>query len=165
MLGGLFFPFEGDLQVVPLNEPVLPEPPRSGEDGGLPCPKCEGPDRFVIWRDGHLRLKAFGPSGLPFVAVLEPREHPANDPDWMRYYDQAQHQGDTGHALWDLAVRQGEAEHEAASTLASAVAGHTETYVRSRAMSGIKLASLIGRHHRTRRRTLTYEAPLPLGPF
>ncbi|TCN40773.1 hypothetical protein EV644_10555 [Kribbella orskensis] len=75
LLGGPFFPFEGDLQVVPLNEPVLPEPPRSGEDGGRPCPKCEDPDRFVIWRDGHWHLKAFGPSGLPFVAVLEPREH------------------------------------------------------------------------------------------
>ncbi|MBB6569620.1 XRE family transcriptional regulator [Kribbella sandramycini] len=70
------------------------------------------------------------------------RADPANDPDWMRYYDQAQHLGDTGHALWDLAVRQGEAKQEAASRLASAVAGHTETYVRSRAMSGIKLASL-----------------------
>jgi hypothetical protein len=67
---------------------------------------------------------------------------PANDPDWMRYYDQAQHLGDTGHALWDLAVRHGEAEQEASSRLASAVAGHTESYVRSRAMSGIKLASL-----------------------
>ncbi|GAA1596451.1 helix-turn-helix transcriptional regulator [Kribbella hippodromi] len=67
---------------------------------------------------------------------------PANDPAWMRYYDRAQHLGDTGHALWDLAVRQGQAEQEAASRLASAVAGHTETYVRSRAMSGIKLASL-----------------------
>ncbi|GAA2790509.1 hypothetical protein GCM10010522_04850 [Kribbella solani] len=67
---------------------------------------------------------------------------PVNDPAWMRYYDQAQHLGDTGHALWDLAIRQGEAEQEAASRLASAVAGHTETYVRSRAMSGIKLASL-----------------------
>lgn len=67
---------------------------------------------------------------------------PDNDPDWMRYYDQAQHLGDTGHALWDLAVCQGEAEQEAASRLASAVVGHTETYVRSRAMSGIKLASL-----------------------
>lgn len=67
---------------------------------------------------------------------------PVNDPDWMRYYDQAQHLGDTGHALWDLAVRHCKAEQEAASRLASAVAGHTETYVRSRAMSGIKLASL-----------------------
>lgn len=67
---------------------------------------------------------------------------PANDPAWMRYYDQAQHLGDTGHALWDLAVRHGVAEQGAASRLAGAVAAHTDTYVRSRAMSGIKLASL-----------------------
>jgi hypothetical protein len=60
----------------------------------------------------------------------------------MRYYDQAQHLGDTGHARWDLAVRHGEAEQEAASRLAGAVTGHTDTYMRSRAMSGIKLASL-----------------------
>ncbi|MFD7161169.1 hypothetical protein ACFV9C_41750 [Kribbella sp. NPDC059898] len=66
----------------------------------------------------------------------------AKDPDWMHYYDRAQHLGNTGHALWDLAVPEGEAEQEAASRLASAVAGHTETYVRSRAMSGIKQASL-----------------------
>lgn len=60
----------------------------------------------------------------------------------MRYYDQAQHLGDTGHALWDLAVRHGEAEQDASGRLAGAVAGHTDTYTRSRAMSGIKLASL-----------------------
>ncbi len=29
---------------------------------------------------------------------------PENDPDWMRYYDTAQHRGDTGHALWDIAM-------------------------------------------------------------
>lgn len=39
LLGGPFFPFEGELQVVPLAEPVLPEPvlpepPRGGEPGG-----------------------------------------------------------------------------------------------------------------------------------
>ena len=50
LLGGPFFPFEGDVQVVPLAEPVLPEPPRRGEPGGDPCPKCADPDGFVIWR-------------------------------------------------------------------------------------------------------------------
>lgn len=75
LLGGPFFPFEGDLQVVPLAEPVLPEPPRNGEPGGKPCPKCSAPDQFAIWRDEQWQLKAFGPSGLPFVAVLEPNEH------------------------------------------------------------------------------------------
>jgi hypothetical protein len=66
---------------------------------------------------------------------------PQNDPVWMRYYDAAQHRGDTGHALWDVAMT-GQFVSEATSRLAQAVAGHTDTYVRSRAISGIKLASL-----------------------
>lgn len=76
LLGGPFFPFEGDVQVVPLAEPVVPEPPRSGEAGGRPCPKCADPEAFVIWRDEQWHLKSgFEAGGLPFVAVLEPREH------------------------------------------------------------------------------------------
>jgi hypothetical protein len=76
LLGGPFFPFEGDVQVVPLAEPVLPEPPRRGEDGGQPCVTCADPERFVIWRDEQWLLKAgFEAGGLPFVALLEPREH------------------------------------------------------------------------------------------
>jgi hypothetical protein len=76
LLGGPFFPFEGDVQVVPLAEPVLPEPPRRGEDGGEPCMTCADPERFVIWRDDQWLLKAgFEAGGLPFVALLEPREH------------------------------------------------------------------------------------------
>ncbi|WP_406052306.1 hypothetical protein [Kribbella sp. NBC_00889] len=75
LLGGPFFPFEGDLQVVPLADPVLPEPPRRGEEGGEPCPKCADPDRFAIWRDEQWQLKTFAAGGLPFVAVLEPHEH------------------------------------------------------------------------------------------
>jgi transcriptional regulator with XRE-family HTH domain len=66
---------------------------------------------------------------------------PKNDPPWMSYYDAAQHSGDTGHALFDLAV-QGQFATEAKQRLQAAVDGHTDTYVRSRAISGIKLASL-----------------------
>ncbi len=66
---------------------------------------------------------------------------PQNDPPWMTYYDAAQHSGDTGHALFDLAL-QGQFATEARSRLRSAVQGHTEAYVRSKAISGIKLASL-----------------------
>jgi hypothetical protein len=75
LLGGPFFPFEGDLQVVPLADPVLPEPPRRGEAGGDDCPKCADPDQFAIWRDEQWQLKTFAASGLPFVAILEPHEH------------------------------------------------------------------------------------------
>lgn len=66
---------------------------------------------------------------------------PENDPPWMAYYDAAQHAGDTGHSLFDLAL-QGRFVSEARSRLQAAVDGHTEAYVRSRAISGIKLASL-----------------------
>ncbi len=66
---------------------------------------------------------------------------PATEPAWMHYYDSAQHQGDTGHALWDLAMH-GHRIELATSRLTAAVDGHTDDYVRSRAMSGIKLASL-----------------------
>ncbi|TCC62335.1 hypothetical protein E0H73_16715 [Kribbella pittospori] len=75
LLGGPFFPFEGDLQVVPLADPVLPEPPRRGEEGDEPCGTCSDPDAWVIWRDEQWQLKTFEPRGLPFVAILEPREH------------------------------------------------------------------------------------------
>lgn len=71
-----FFPFEGDIQVKPLAEPVLPEPPRAGEDGGQPCHSCSEPDRDVIWRDDQWRLMAgMEPSGLPMMALLVPNEH------------------------------------------------------------------------------------------
>lgn len=69
------------------------------------------------------------------------RSNPGEDPPWMSYYDLAQHLGDTGHALYDLAVH-GHYTHEAGRRLAAAVAGHKPLYVRSKAMSGFKLASL-----------------------
>ncbi|MFF0458687.1 hypothetical protein, partial [Nocardia africana] len=67
---------------------------------------------------------------------------PDDDPAWMRYYDLAQHSGDTGHALYDLAMR-GRFAAEAQRRLAAAVEGHTDAYIRARAMSGIKLSSLV----------------------
>lgn len=66
---------------------------------------------------------------------------PANDPPWMAYYDEAQHSGDTGHALFDLALT-GRFTTEARERLDAAVNGHSDAFVRSRAISGIKLASL-----------------------
>lgn len=65
---------------------------------------------------------------------------PAQDPPWMSFYDNAQHYGDTGHALWDLSIH---GRHtEAAPRLAYSVAHHTAEYTRSRTISRIKLASL-----------------------
>jgi hypothetical protein len=67
---------------------------------------------------------------------------PANDPEYMRYYDAAQHAGDTGHALWDIALL-GHFTTEARHRLCSAVTGHGEEFARARTMSQIKLASLV----------------------
>jgi len=67
--------------------------------------------------------------------------NPAVDPPWMAFYDHAQHHGDTGHALFDLAI-QGR-RTQAAQRLAYSVAHHGAAYVRSRAISRTKLASLL----------------------
>jgi diadenosine tetraphosphate (Ap4A) HIT family hydrolase len=78
VLGGPFFPFDGDIQVRPLDEPVLPEPPRRGEPGGDPCPTCAEPGSGpnVIWRDEQWSLlSGMEPNGLPMVALLVTREH------------------------------------------------------------------------------------------
>jgi hypothetical protein len=59
----------------------------------------------------------------------------------MAYYDDAQHHGDTGHALFDLVIHGTVAP--AGERLAQAVHGHTDAYARSRAISGTKLATLV----------------------
>lgn len=73
LIGHPFFPFEGEVSVVPLDEPVLPEPPRSGEVGGASCHGCLR-DK-AIWADDQWMLKAFDPTGLPMVVLLVPVEH------------------------------------------------------------------------------------------
>jgi hypothetical protein len=70
------------------------------------------------------------------------RASPGDDPPWMTYYDQAQHYGDTAHALFDLAIHD-VPNTEAALRLAEAVRSHSHAYARSRAFSGAKLASLL----------------------
>ncbi|MFJ3405428.1 hypothetical protein [Promicromonospora sp. NPDC090134] len=66
---------------------------------------------------------------------------PTNDVPWMAYYDHAQHNGDTGHALYELAIHDVHVE-EATSRLATAVDEHPDAYIRSRSFSGFKLAAL-----------------------
>jgi hypothetical protein len=76
VLGSRFFPFDGDLQVRPLDEPEIPEPPRMGEPGGKPCDLCADPERGLVWRDVDWMLHTSGdPIGLPMVAMLSPVQH------------------------------------------------------------------------------------------
>lgn len=65
------------------------------------------------------------------------------DTVWMSFYDDAQHHGDTGHAAFDLALLSGQSPAVATARLTKAVDGYTDVYVRSRALSGTKLATLI----------------------
>ena len=66
---------------------------------------------------------------------------PDEDPPWMAYYDEAQHNGDTAHALWDLEILG--RPTEARTRLAAAVAGHSPRFTRSKAIARTKLASLL----------------------
>ncbi|WP_312882551.1 hypothetical protein [Micromonospora polyrhachis] len=69
------FPFEGDLRVKQLDEPVDVEPARKGE-GSSVCAACETPDEAYIWVSERWRVRAMDrPSGLPMVLILESRSH------------------------------------------------------------------------------------------
>jgi hypothetical protein len=75
LIGHPFFPFDGEVGVVPLDEPVIPEPPRNGEPGGSACIRCASPDDHLVWRDDLWSVTGgFDRIGLPAV-VLQPREH------------------------------------------------------------------------------------------
>ncbi len=69
------FPFEGDLRVKQLDDPVPTEPPRRGE-GHRACTACAAPDEAYIWVGERWRVRAMDrPSGLPMVLILESRSH------------------------------------------------------------------------------------------
>ncbi|MEY9875727.1 hypothetical protein ABH931_005231 [Streptacidiphilus sp. MAP12-33] len=65
------------------------------------------------------------------------------EPAWLAYYDAAQHHGDTGHAMRDLAIAGLVPPDQAADRLRTAAAGHSDAYRRSRAMSVSRLATLL----------------------
>ncbi|MGI5142625.1 helix-turn-helix domain-containing protein [Streptomyces sp. CA-106110] len=71
------------------------------------------------------------------------RSNPAADPSWMAYYDEAQHNGDTAHALFDLAIHADQDPGRAGDRFGAAVAGHGDDYARSRGISRTKWASLL----------------------
>ncbi|MFF1420619.1 helix-turn-helix transcriptional regulator [Streptomyces sp. NPDC058280] len=97
------------------------------------------------------RARAFGKMGnvrdtMAAVGAADEaftRARPSEDPPWMAYYDAAQHNGDTAHALFDLALLSGQDPGRAARRFGTAVHGHGDGFKRSRAISRTKLASLI----------------------
>ena len=74
------FPFDGELRPRALAPPVAEEKPRFGE-GGVDCSRCTASDHEFFWTSERWRLRALGPTGLPFIAMLEPREHHAEPGD------------------------------------------------------------------------------------
>jgi hypothetical protein len=68
------FPFDGELRPRALLPPVEQEEPRHGE-GGVDCLRCAASDDEYVWTSDRWRLYALGPTGLPVVLMLEPREH------------------------------------------------------------------------------------------
>jgi len=69
------FPFEGDLRVKKLADPVDEEPPRHGEDPSE-CSACKAPDTAYIWISERWRVRSLDrPTGLPMVLILESRSH------------------------------------------------------------------------------------------
>ncbi|GAA3449246.1 hypothetical protein GCM10018962_10790 [Dactylosporangium matsuzakiense] len=69
------FPFEGDIRVKRLLDPVPIEPPRHG-DNPAECRACAAPDDAYIWVSDRWRVRALDrPTGLPAVLILESRSH------------------------------------------------------------------------------------------
>ena len=74
------FPFEVEgLRVKPLEDLVLPEPPRHGE-GGRDCVACERAalregDEREVWRNDRWRLVVTEPGGSPLMLLLMPLAH------------------------------------------------------------------------------------------
>src|SRR3954466_9025022 len=74
MTGWDISPFEQDgLTVTPLRPPVLPEPPRQGEDAS-DCMSCRRRDQG-IWFNQRWRLSRVEGVGLPLVLMLHPLDH------------------------------------------------------------------------------------------
>jgi diadenosine tetraphosphate (Ap4A) HIT family hydrolase len=75
LLADPLFPFEGDVRMLPLENPRFPEPERHGVLAAE-CRQCREEPENLIWSDEHWRvLSRPAPHGLPIVAVLVPRAH------------------------------------------------------------------------------------------
>jgi hypothetical protein len=73
MAGWDIFPFEGDIRVRLVDDPVVPEPPRHGEDGAA-CGACTDGLSRAIWADERWMLLPQRETPFPIV-MLEPRAH------------------------------------------------------------------------------------------
>ncbi|GLZ75907.1 hypothetical protein Afil01_07140 [Actinorhabdospora filicis] len=69
------FPYEGELSIKAIEDPVIPEPPRGGE-GGRECGECaRGDDDGYVWTDANWRLSARREPEALVTLLLTPRGH------------------------------------------------------------------------------------------
>jgi hypothetical protein len=88
-------------------------------------------------RNRQETLTAIGRSDEVFSRAKD-----GEDAAWMAYYDHAQHHGDTGHAAFDITLLADQSPKLAVARLRTAINEHTDAFIRSRALSGTKLATL-----------------------
>jgi hypothetical protein len=93
---------------------------------------------------GVLGQAAEATSAVGEAERLYAQRRPEDDPPWLWFYDDAQLLGDTGHALFPLALVG--AKVDAVKRLRQAVNGHNPADTRGRVFSLIKLATLEVRH-------------------
>ncbi|HEX5578898.1 MAG TPA: hypothetical protein VFY43_04450, partial [Candidatus Limnocylindria bacterium] len=75
LTGNELWPFDVDLETVPLAEPIIPEPERGGLRG-VDCSSCQRDSGFHVWQDDHWMLGIPAESsGLPIIAVLISQAH------------------------------------------------------------------------------------------
>ena len=68
------FPFAGEIRPRALQPPAADEKSRHGE-GGVDCHACGKTADDLVWENERWQLTAVGPTGLPLVLILEPKEH------------------------------------------------------------------------------------------
>lgn len=72
------FPFEGELRVKRVDEPVIPEPARSGA-GGVNCGSCTAGTSRAIWADDRWKLVAPEPMAFPVLLLCPIAHHDLGD--------------------------------------------------------------------------------------
>ncbi len=74
LISDTWFPFAGEITVKPLDDRVIPEPPRHGAEPGE-CHSCGRPDDSFVWTDDRWRLSPYLPTQIPGIVLLETRGH------------------------------------------------------------------------------------------
>nr|AGS49719.1 hypothetical protein [uncultured bacterium esnapd14] len=116
------------------------------EQGLVRADRLTATERAMLCTARARALAAMHRDADAIRAVGQADEHfahstPGDDPPWTVFYDRAEHCGDTGVALLDLAFR-GQWVDQAHARLTASSTGHLDTRRRSRVLAQIQLAAL-----------------------